>query len=289
MSKKMLSRSILEGGRANSFERRDSMGPERAAARNFAAKCKIDPDLADELVIEEREKVCKEFKDKTACAERWLESHVGLLWDETYSKMREMFDARTTAGRHILFDHLLRDVTPHQWDYHGYGKFVVDDDGILCNRADGRRYRYREKKYPFVVERTNAEVNHWLADRIVKVDGNNLFWMVPGKLKWQICKEYDCKLEHREITDYVIAPVRCRWRPDRDPDVPKMPYKQTHKEHAYSPYGYGQGRKLSEKDEKFWKSLHPKHKSAFTWQAAWTNDPQYPRKVGVSQNGRWNE
>ena len=172
MSKKNLARTTIEGGRHNSnkWDRRNSHTEERRSARDYCNKVKIDPEYALEDTIEEKCKVYKEFTDKLNPMYRWLESKVGENWDDVRSEISEKFDARTTAGRHIMFDHLLSSVTDTQSGFNQYGFIVdpdeaklqgiatyrrvyqdyyVDKDGILCEIKDQRlRYeRISEKEY----------------------------------------------------------------------------------------------------------------------------------------------
>lgn len=61
---------------------------------------------------------------------------------------RQRFDDRTTAGRHILFDHLLDSIEYVGEDHHPdrnsrWGRFTVDEGGVLqkVNRARRKRRR----------------------------------------------------------------------------------------------------------------------------------------------------
>lgn len=190
MSTKNLSRTAIEGGRVgrNTWERRDSHNSERASARDFCEKVKHDPDFADELFIKEKVHVRKEFDDKLGPMYRWLGRQVGKPWDEVRSNVTKTFDTRTTAGRHIVYDHLLQsvEVTPNvrlsyrripDDDNASYYKhdFYVNDQGILCHR----KYIPRKWKGKIPVWDTNQLAN-WLNGRVVGKVGNKYFWYLPA-------------------------------------------------------------------------------------------------------------
>jgi hypothetical protein len=115
MSTKYLARSIIEGGRSGHYkaECRRRMSEERAAWRAEARIIARDPEGYEDLAKPEprRGHVSVEFSDKLSIVYRFLESNVGRSWDAVRSELCEKFDTRTTQGRHILFDHLLKDVS----------------------------------------------------------------------------------------------------------------------------------------------------------------------------------
>ena len=82
---------------------------------------------------------------------RWLESQCGRPWSKVYAEVCERFDTRTTAGRHIVHDHLLGSVWQGgivrdevQRDRH----FIVDRHGILRRgRYFGMRYSHARRLY----------------------------------------------------------------------------------------------------------------------------------------------
>ena len=112
MSKKNLARTAIEGGRygRNKWERRYSHRTDRAAERNYMSKVEHDVEYFDDYDIKPSAPVYKEFKDKLSPMYRWLHAQVGRKWDEVRSEVAEKFDTRTTAGRHITYDHLLSSV-----------------------------------------------------------------------------------------------------------------------------------------------------------------------------------
>jgi tRNA-splicing ligase RtcB len=109
MSTKNLARTVIEGGRyrGNAERRRSSNGQERTAAHQTSTLLRDRLD-ADAVVYAPRTPVRRSFDDKLGAANRWLGAQVGRPWNKVRSELCARFDARTTAGRHILFDHLLQ-------------------------------------------------------------------------------------------------------------------------------------------------------------------------------------
>ena len=190
MGTKNLARTAIEGGRtgSNKWERRDSHNAERASARDYCNKVKLDPEAYEDFDIEEKDHVRKEFNDKLGPMYRWLERQLGRPWDEVHSEVTKTFDTRTTAGRHIVNDHLLSsvEVTEPVYRYYyrhtddpntSYSKhdFYVDDNGILCKRKYIPR-RYYVRPPPFNTQR----IANWLSGRVVGQVGNKFFWFVPA-------------------------------------------------------------------------------------------------------------
>ncbi len=117
-----------------------------------------------------RPHVRKDFRDKLGPAERWLASQVGRPWDKVYAELRARFDIRTTAGRHVVFDHLLDWVwrgAPVWSDWARERWFVVDAHGIL------RRGRFYGRSY----RAARAEVERWRAGRRIARIGTAWWWM----------------------------------------------------------------------------------------------------------------
>src|SRR6266849_1933101 len=107
MSTKDLARTVIEGGRArvNRSERRYSTAQERTRERSLSAQLVRFTEL-DDVTYRQRAPVRPNFHDKLRPAERWLASQVGRPWCKARGELFARFDSRTTAGRHILFDHL---------------------------------------------------------------------------------------------------------------------------------------------------------------------------------------
>jgi hypothetical protein len=136
MTTKLLSRTVIEGGRTGHYkaECHKRIRQERAAWRSQAQAIICDPEALDNDVPAKRVPVIPDFDDKLSPIYRFLESRVGRNWDAVRSELFEKFDTRTTPGRHVLFDHLLRDVAespepdPSRF---GIRRFYRDANGIL--------------------------------------------------------------------------------------------------------------------------------------------------------------
>ncbi len=115
MSTKRLSRTAIEGGRTgySKNERRQSHRDERTYVRSELSKIKNGSQ--GDVVLDRRETVYVSFADKLGPAKRWLERQVGRPWDEVYASLKKAFDPRTTAGRHLVYDHMLPWVFGSMW------------------------------------------------------------------------------------------------------------------------------------------------------------------------------
>lgn len=194
VSKKNLAKTAIEGGRrrGNKWDRRNSHTEERNAAREYCKQAIHDPESVDDRsLIEKKSKVYKEFTDKLNPMYRWLRSQIGRPWSEVRSEVAQKFDSRTTAGRHILFDHLLRSVetdsTPPRWYYswrnlpedpnttHYKNEFYVDADGLLQEKRYVPRKTYRPRNV------NTKWIANWLNGRVIIKTGNKVYWCVPIK------------------------------------------------------------------------------------------------------------
>ena len=145
MSTKNLGRTVIEGGRTHyyQFQRQHTNAVERANRHQLehALVAGVDPENA---VFVPRQPVYRDFADKLGPARRWLRSQVGRPWNKVRSELFARFDTRTTAGRHILFDHLLQEVREPQNHFELFFRrreFWVSPHGIL-------HYRERRRKPP---------------------------------------------------------------------------------------------------------------------------------------------
>lgn len=211
MATKNIARSALEGGRHgyNKWERRYSHNEERTEARDYCRKVAVDPDYADEDFIDDIRPVMKGFTDKLRPMERWLAKQVGRSWADVRSEVAAKFDTRTTAGRHITYDHLLREVvdTESGFDnygcmmnpnvevvsergkYHrgGYSNYYVDDKGILCEHPDSYKNKKRNGYYKYyrVSEDQFRAYGEWLNGNIIGEKNGKYCWFVPTDGIWK--------------------------------------------------------------------------------------------------------
>lgn len=207
MARKNLSRTVIEGGRvgSNKWERRNSSKEERVRTRQYLHEVIRDVEHAEEIIEPERKNVYKEFKDKLSPMYRWIEAQVGRPWSEVHSEIFKKFDSRTTAGRHILFDHLLSSIVDTQSGFNKYGylvdpdeaalqnreysyrgiyqEYFVNNEGILCKTKEHRK-AYR-KLYEYVTEQEYIVTGDWLNGRMILEKGGILYWCLPNDGIWK--------------------------------------------------------------------------------------------------------
>lgn len=227
-----MSKTVIEGGRGtrNKFERYQSNAEVRAAQRDYLKEVMADPEFAYEDEIPERQTVYKDFRDKLRPIYRWLDSKVGRPWDEVRSEVFQAFDTRTTAGRHILFDHLLREVVDSESGFDNHGNmadpdipvehskgrrsywsvadYYVDQEGILRTRDERRRRRWRYTEGR-VTDQNYKDAAAWLANRMVMEEGGKYYWLVSTEGIWMATwfdpnKYYDTYTQH-ELTYFLRA------------------------------------------------------------------------------------
>jgi hypothetical protein len=180
MSTKNLARSVIEGGRCghNQCERDARMTSARAAKRAFLTRLENDPDIWDDDAAPERRSLTPCFADKLSPIYRFLDSKVGRPWSAVRSELFQKFDTRTTPGRHVLFDHLLRDVCENSdasAEARRYKSYAVDAEGRLVKITSSSSLGWRRK-----FTRTNYHpIAAWLEGRKVGRRGAKLYWFVP--------------------------------------------------------------------------------------------------------------
>jgi hypothetical protein len=174
MSTKNLARTVIEGGRyaTNGWMRRRSNHKHRAQVRAVLGGVGRTGEL-DDLIVPGRKRVGREFDDKLGAPLRWLQSNVGRPWAVVRAELFETFDTRTTAGRHIVFGHML----PWVEDVGRYScaRFVVDRRGLLRRKAEVR-WRW---EVPAPLPEPEHALLRWLESRRVGAHGSTLFWFVP--------------------------------------------------------------------------------------------------------------
>lgn len=284
MTTKNLSRTVIEGGRvgSNKWERHYSHAETRAHEKAYISEVKCDVENSYEYDIEPTEPIHKEFKDKLGPMYRWLHSQVGRLWADVRSEVSQKFDTRTTAGRHIVHDHLLSSVQedidrPERRYYSGpddkttsfyKNDFYVDDGGLLRVKTKvPRRIYERAPKFD-----TNSIAN-WLSGRVVGFVGDKLFFFTPvGKgrkhaghrYKWATTWGYP---KYNYYSSYNASPFQYHYfgqeavlKVDKDgqnvyDDTGRVVvdyYKDVWK--AATPI-FRQDRKLNDKELVFWNSI----------------------------------
>lgn len=279
MSTKKLSRTVIEGGRYNTSDRRLSNKEERAKTRAYMSKVALDPEDFEEEIEPERRPVYKEFSDKLNPMYRWLESQVGRVWDEVRSEISTKFDTRTTAGRHITFDHLLREIVDTEsgfdnrgrminpnievicgsgYRYYGHKLYYVDEDGILQPNISSFR---RRRRYEYITEEEAKESAAWLQGRIIGLKGGKYYWFSPTEGVWKADWEksiygtaYNLKYYVENVGNYSYETKRSyKFIPGVWTEVVKT--SGLHWEEVEVPFSYRQRSELSASELKHFKSF----------------------------------
>ena len=187
MSKKNLAKTAIEGGRTGHSKnlRRNSNKELRAKEHAYLKAVEKDPEVWDEDEYPTRKFVAKEFSDKLNPMFRYLDSQVGRPWDKVRSEIIEKFDSRTTAGRHILYDHLLSQVESNKLDYVRfynanlsdkesiYREYYIDNNGLLRRKkqVSHKEYVTRHSNY------SNQDFISFLNNRVIRFYDGKAFWL----------------------------------------------------------------------------------------------------------------
>lgn len=190
MSKKNLARTAIEGGRSamSKWQRKNSNKELRAKETSYLKAVEKDPEVWDEDEYPVRRTVGKEFHDKLGPVYRYLQSQVGRPWDKVRSEVFEKFDARTTAGRHILHDHLLSLVEYNELGfrkaYYNYWKFLdqresfssreyyVDKNGLLQLKK-----KISDEEYQQRLEKNSKDLKEFSKNRVIRFFDGKPFWL----------------------------------------------------------------------------------------------------------------
>lgn len=178
MSTKHLARTALEGGRywGMTFRCRYENGALRANTRTALARVTAARLDADDWAAPRLDKLGRHFRDKLSVPERWLDAQVGRPWRLVRGELLRKFDTRTTAGRHLVFDHML-DWVRERGACDAGELFEVDAHGLL-RRLPRRRY-WRRLEMAAPLPRPERELAAWLNGRCVGARGDLLFWFIP--------------------------------------------------------------------------------------------------------------
>ena len=185
MSRKNLSRTVIEGGRYryNKYQRRSSHGSERATTRTWLDHVMVDAEYADFTALPPLRPVGRSFYDKLAPAKRWLASNVGRPWNKVYQELCTTFSRKTIAGNHVV-EHMLDWVQTGPVKRHGE-EFVVDRHGIL------RRGPLYGRSY----SRLRKEALAWAQNRRIARTRSGLWWFQIRGLG-AACTTYPCSAKH---------------------------------------------------------------------------------------------
>jgi hypothetical protein len=173
MSKKNLARSALEGGRhsGNRSNRRHSNAVVRHLGRSLSSRLK-SAEQAETAVYPQRTPVRRSFDDKLAPVFRWLARQVGRPWNKVHAELIARFDTRTTAGRHILFCHVLPSVLEPEPYFSRFRPVTIDRHGLLRANTAHRFARWQPEPS------LTPDVADWLGARRVGQRDAHLYWFV---------------------------------------------------------------------------------------------------------------
>lgn len=259
MATKNLARTVIEGGRSGHYQSDVDFNErsDRRAVKRFCGKVANDIEEYEDLVVPKRQPVYPDFADKLRPVYRFLDSHLGEPWDDVRSLVFARFDTRTTPGRHVLFDHLLREVrTGPEVGYERYARWYVDENGLLQRKKEPRGTRYRaEKPIPY------ASIVSWLKNRKVGRCGERLVWFVPANPRARIRVAFGPRPYAERVGRFATDLLYCeadnkgeillRPLPPRERHFSWLP---THEEvRSYEPYR--QAGLLSNNEEAFFRSL----------------------------------
>lgn len=175
MSTKNLARTVIEGGRTrgNRADRRQSNASVRAAVHMYREKLR-DGEAWWSLSPPVRRQVYRWFDDRLGPVSRWMDRHCGRPWSEVRDEILRLFDTRTLAGRHIVYDHMLREVWEHAEPIpSGSYRYRVDERGILR----GVPRRRREWTRTWLTGKEAVEVCSLADDRKIRQRGSHYFWL----------------------------------------------------------------------------------------------------------------
>jgi len=255
MGTKYLARTAIEGGRraGQRYEEHVWTKSERLRWNRHLRDACLDRDLVYEFEPDNRtEPYYKEFDDKLTPIYSWLQSRVGRPWAAVYAEMKQRFDTRTTAGRHIVYDHLLGEVEgsgqqeePLRW--YGRRDFHIDEDGIFVgtyrkfdNQRPRRRKNNRIRKPPPRKRKWSAmKIGEFFQGRRIYIHDGVPHWTVPdptGSTHHAPCIGV-CHYPFTKHEVVLVTPVafvgapRRGWRHRNDPPLSptrteQQPYRQ---------------------------------------------------------------
>lgn len=272
MSTKNLARTVIEGGRANTYTRKASHRTERAYARAWLDRLRFDIDLADATSSRKRPSVGKEFADKLRPCWRWLTSRVGQPWDDVYCELMTRFDTRKLSNKHVVFDHMRNAIADAGGDRMGAAwqdmtRFYVDEAGTLRarDRAAAAAATYAAAQAQMRATPAYAAAAAYAAGRRVRYGFSGRCWYVPGRAIWTPCLQRNASqcphAEHRRV-ETTPAHLVERYASPGFTALGAGEWWRTYRiEHSapgrvYTPF--------SRADEAWWETLSGSLKDAFT-------------------------
>lgn len=296
MSKKNIAKSSIEGGRSksNKQDRYDSNAKLRVKEREYIHNVMKDPEHYEEYMIDEREVVYKDFRDKLSPVYSYLDSRLGKSWADTRSELMSRFDTRTTAGRHVLYDHILKSVTDtrtgfdetgvqqipelmhegsRKREYFLFYDYYVDLEGKLA-KADARKNSYRTYKNSFPKTEEWQFAAKWLGNRILVKVSDKLHWAYATEGIWEARAEminnfshsycnhnidYGCYENHLQEKKVLYHVTQDNCHLYQDVKFHGFGWKK-----AEQPFSFVVRAEISEEDYKIFAGLHEDIKSNIT-------------------------
>lgn len=277
MSTKDISRSALEGGRAsrNKDDRNESHRRERANAREWLGRAKLDSELYDNTNPETRPKVSKEFTDKLNPCYRWLASRCGRPWSEVFKEIKTTFDTRKLSAWHIVNQHMITEVrgagttsdaAPLRLGWR-HQRFEIDNDGILRDLG-----KYRQKSADKYEGPSRKEVLATANGRGVIDYGAYQFWAEPSSYRLEVCSaslpqpSWSPNPKHCPISDsrhrkIDVTPVEILLRYSEtgsNYSFRDSVHWRVLKTHHQVACRWRQGKKFTEDETNWWRSITPK-------------------------------
>ncbi len=252
MSTKSLAKSVIEGGRCGHYKADvyKRARQERAQVREYLRIVRRDPEVFEEHVEPVRQPEYPCFADKLNPIYRFLESRAGRRWSDVRAELFARFDTRTTPGRHVLFDHLLKDVSENSdpaSPARRFARFFVDRDGLLAKDPAWYRRQMRSERS----ERCNrAVVAAWMGERKIGRSGYGFTWFEPVE------RGVRCVYEH----GFIYAETNALGDVIRDPRppiaystrvIPQPPVVRRAK------VAFRQARRLDAREEAYFLTLPP--------------------------------
>lgn len=241
--RKSLARTVIEGGqrRWRQDEARAANRAERRGVTTFCWRAVFDSELGEHAVAPGRRGVYPSFNDKLQPLRRWLLAHVGRPWAEVYAEARARWDVRTTAGRHLIEDHLKTSIVAHPdpavW-LHTYRHFCLDEDGRLGLTERGRQALFGPlRRRVWSIRREAAFA--WAGGRFVIDYGTVQFWTQPRSV-WD---DKPCRLCTVRALVVGVSYQRC-W---------------------HGIMGLSQTERLSSSDAAFWAALPERIRAQLRW------------------------
>ncbi|MFA4846045.1 MAG: hypothetical protein WC654_05805 [Patescibacteria group bacterium] len=137
MSTHNLSRSVIEGGRTGNwqFSNRANKRRERRIVREKLRDASLDN--LDIILPPRRHSRDRRFNCRSTHINVWLAAQVGREWDAVWSEVTRLFDRRRLRHWSLVDQHMKKEKKVTRFsDDNCHGRFIVDEQGILCSRED---------------------------------------------------------------------------------------------------------------------------------------------------------